>query len=274
MQKIQILSLFNKLKLNLISLGYKSLSTTSIIVTNIFIGLYLSAQDQGYYFAFLSIIGLQSIVEFGFGSVILNYVSHEWTLLKINSDGSVIGNQSNLKKLMKITVISKKIINIISIIFPIVIGIIGYYYFTYQKNIISIEWIIPWLILSACIYFNLILSSQLIILEGCGQRKSVYTIRFYQVFVSNVFGWMLIYIGIGIWVLPAIALLNIIITIYLIRSKFYNFIHQIIMVKSEKFDYELWRNEILPLQLKNTNKFIVILLLSYFILILINIIYV
>src|SRR6202012_5745269 len=53
---------------------------------------FLSAAEQGYYYALWSLVALQSVFELGFSFVILQVAAHERAHLEFHADGSITGN--------------------------------------------------------------------------------------------------------------------------------------------------------------------------------------
>ena len=53
---------------------------------------FLTASQQGYYYALWSLVALQSVFELGFSFVILQVAAHERAVLEIHADGSSTGN--------------------------------------------------------------------------------------------------------------------------------------------------------------------------------------
>src|SRR5438105_14192168 len=60
--------------------------------TVIFIAAFLSKNEQGFYYAFSSVLGVVSLFELGLSSVILQFTGHERAHLEWASDGTLTGN--------------------------------------------------------------------------------------------------------------------------------------------------------------------------------------
>ena len=54
---------------------------------------FLSAAEQGYYYALWSLVALQSVFELGFSFVILQVAAHERAHLEFHPDGTITGSQ-------------------------------------------------------------------------------------------------------------------------------------------------------------------------------------
>src|SRR5687767_14379524 len=65
-------------------------------VTILLIAGRLSAEQQGYYYTFGSLVALQSFFELGFGVVVINVASHEWARLALDGEGRINGDADAL----------------------------------------------------------------------------------------------------------------------------------------------------------------------------------
>src|SRR6478752_4610381 len=54
---------------------------------------FLTAAEQGYYYALWSLVALQSVFELGFSFVILQVAAHERAHLEFHPDGSITGSE-------------------------------------------------------------------------------------------------------------------------------------------------------------------------------------
>src|SRR3972149_2579738 len=61
-------------------------------VTLFLIVRYLTPEEQGFYYTFQSMLGLQVLVELGLGGVLMQFVSHEWAGLSFTPDRRVLGD--------------------------------------------------------------------------------------------------------------------------------------------------------------------------------------
>lgn len=63
------------------AIGYtvlsRIISASGGLVTLVFISLFLSTEEQGYYYTFGSIIAIQVFFELGLNSIITQYAAHE-----------------------------------------------------------------------------------------------------------------------------------------------------------------------------------------------------
>ena len=61
------------------------------LVTVILIAIHFTPELQGYFYTFATILALQIFVELGLGTVIIQFASHEWSKLKLDKFGHIMG---------------------------------------------------------------------------------------------------------------------------------------------------------------------------------------
>jgi hypothetical protein len=65
----------------------------------LFIPLYLTQIEQGYWYTFTSVAALAVFADLGFSNIILQFAAHEFAFLKFNSDETISGDEIHLRKL-------------------------------------------------------------------------------------------------------------------------------------------------------------------------------
>lgn len=143
----------------------------------LFIPLYLTQIEQGYWYTFSSVATLAVFADLGFSNIILQFAAHEFAFLNFNDNGTIYGEEIHLRKLADFFRFSVKwVCKVTLIVFPIIV--IGGYFFINQKPDENINWIFPWLIYSISSAFVFINSSILYFFEGCNSVAKVQSIRF------------------------------------------------------------------------------------------------
>jgi O-antigen/teichoic acid export membrane protein len=209
---------------------------------------HFSKIEQGYYYTFSSILGLQVFVEMGIGSVIQQFASHEWAKLKLDDKGKIIGDPNSLSKLISIANISVKWFFLGSII--LVVGLtIGGYIFFHSNNNISQQWKFPWLFLCLSTGMNFILTPMWALLEGCNQVKKLYGFRFLQGIIINLAVWASIILGFGLWATVVSSIVSIICGVIFIRKRYYLFFLSIFFKKNDGPRIS-WQTDMLTMQWK------------------------
>jgi Na+-driven multidrug efflux pump len=180
--------------LNLFGRGWQSFAG---IITLYAIGRYLTLVEQGFYFTFLSVLGLQVFFELGLGYVILQFASHEVAHLTWGKKGLLKGNmlaKKRLSSLFRYTLIWGLIVSllIMAIIFP---G--GQYFFSNHLGDSegNILWDVPWFLV--CFFSSALALVNIIFcyLEGCGLVREIAGVRAAQYILASIVMWVLLKLG-------------------------------------------------------------------------------
>jgi len=185
-------------------------------VTVVLIGMFFTAEVQGYYYTFWSLIALQTIFDFSFQPVLVNFASHEWG--ELNQDGSresAIDQNSaaqhrSLSRLSSLLRGSLLWYGVAAIFFCVVVGFVGLFFFSQAESSQRLSWQPAWLALVALTAANFWTVPFLAILEGCGEVKSVYRLQFARAVLGNLAVWILIPLGAELWVTAAVAAVRLI----------------------------------------------------------------
>ena len=95
------------------------------LLTIFFIATLLSSDEQGYYYTFASVVGIQVFFELGFTGIMTQYVAHEVVHLKLNENYCYEGDDCHLSRLSYLMHFCIKWYTVITILFFIVVNIIG-----------------------------------------------------------------------------------------------------------------------------------------------------
>ena len=151
---------------------------------------FLTAAEQGYYYALWSLVALQSVFELGFSFVILQVAAHERAHVEIHGDGTISGSEAAHARLASLLQRAVKWYTTAAVIMGIVLLIGGMRFFAlHQQAQTPNIWIIPLrvTVLACAITFSI--GPVLSFLEGCGQVAQVARMRFFQSTVSVALSW-------------------------------------------------------------------------------------
>ncbi len=154
-----------KIKGEIYYIATKIASLLAVPASIYFISTRMSAIEQGYYYAMLSLIQVQILGDFGFNVVLSQYISHEWGSIQKNIDGA----KDRLSSLLKIAFLWGSIIPALT---ALLVATGGYFYF---NNLVEkpTEWVTPWLLLAITIAINMFGSTLRVIAEGCYKIEKV-----------------------------------------------------------------------------------------------------
>ncbi|WP_316786219.1 hypothetical protein [Pedobacter frigiditerrae] len=184
------------------------IQSTGGVLTLIVIAKNLTKVEQGYYYTFGSILAIQIFFELGLSGIITQFVAHENANLiwndKISFTGS-IESSSRLSSLLRFTI---KWFFVIAILLFLGLLASGYFFFgKFGKNDGSVEWQIPWVILSITTSLSLMVSPILAFFEGLGLVKEVAKVRFFQQIVQLSLVLLLFSLHFNLYSSPLAAIL-------------------------------------------------------------------
>lgn len=145
-----------------------------------FIARFLNADEQGYYYTFVSIIAIQIFFELGLSGIITQYTAHEFAHLTIETNGvsGPLYNRSRLSSLLRFCV---KWFGLVSILLFFLLSAAGYCFFNWFKSTSqNINWQLPWLLLCLATSANLFIDPLLAFFDGIGMVKDMAKLRLIQ----------------------------------------------------------------------------------------------
>lgn len=169
------------------------------------IPLTVSPQEQGYYYTFASLLGLQIFFELGLNQVVLQIVSHEMAHLSFGADGQVAGDARHVDRLKSIVALLRKWYRVAAVLFWIVTSLAGAVLFERAGSLPRGLWLGPWIALVALTSINLYASPILAVTEGCGRVGQVARLRLVQSMLGHGLAWLALAAGAGLWAIPLIA---------------------------------------------------------------------
>ncbi len=145
------------------------------------ISLFLTKEEQGYYYTFSSVIAIQVFFELGLTSIITQYVAHEAVDLKWISATELVGPPEKLSRIASILMLCLKVFGILSALLFVLLLIGGLVFFsTYKAGSSTVSWQLPWGIMCLSTALMLTINPLLSFLEGLGQVKEVAQLRMRQ----------------------------------------------------------------------------------------------
>ncbi len=206
---------------------------------------HLSGETQGFYYAFLPLLATQTIVELGLHTLTVYAASHEWASLSLGPEGRIEGQPRARANLIQIGRQNFSWFLTMSVVFGALITPVGIWYLA-GKDPGNLSWRNEWVATAVLTAASLGLQPAFSLLEGCRQVLPVYRYRFLQAVAGNVAVWLVLWVGGGLWALPASALVRLVFDCALIgianRGFFRNFLKP-----ADGADLH-WRANLWPLQ--------------------------
>lgn len=210
----------------------------------LFTPLYLTQEEQGYWYTFSSVAALSVFADLGFSNIILQFAAHEFAFLKFKENGIIYGDEVHLHKLADFFRFSVKwLCKVTLIVFPIIV-IVGYIFIN-QKNNENINWVMPWFIYSISSALVFVNSSLLSFFEGCNSVAKVQRIRFKIAVLTSCVVLIGLFFKIKLFALALSLIASALLGSFLIYKNYKSLIKQLWKMSSVMF-YS-WEKEFLSL---------------------------
>jgi O-antigen/teichoic acid export membrane protein len=217
---------------------------TMIILTN-----YLSAELQGFYYTFNSLIALQVFVELGLTVAIVQFSSHEMANLSWSDGGTVVGNRISKRRLQSLLFFALIWFGAAALLLAVVLLPVGLYFFQgfTEKESSFADIFLPWVLLVVFSALNLLVMACVSFLEGCGKVQEVAKLRLVQSLLATVVVWFILASGGELLSLVGSSVIMFTTGLIWIYLKFRVFFKDLFLEHRELPGMN-WRNEIWPFQ--------------------------
>ncbi|MFT4172262.1 MAG: hypothetical protein QM639_06860 [Rhodocyclaceae bacterium] len=205
----------------------------------------LSPQQQGYYFTFSSLLGLQVFFELGLNQVITQITSKEMAL---HERGRGQDGNRHLLRVRSTLAMLRRWYRIAAVLFFVITGLAGAALFRNEGSLPATEWLGPWVGLAIFTAINLYFSPLLAVTEGCGQVGQVARLRLGQSIIGFLMTWACLFSGAGLWAIPINTLVASVWTSRWLRSKDHVLRMFGDVAQSSQEHAIDWRKEVLPFQ--------------------------
>lgn len=180
------------------SIAYSStariVQAVSSIVTIFFLSVFLNKEEQGYYFTFSSLIGVQVFFELGMSGIITQFVAYEASHLIVNNRYEIEGDIFYKSRLASLLHFCFKWYLIIALILFVILILIGYvFFYRFEQTSSLVEWQLPWLIICFSTVIKFFQSPFNSYIMGLGMVKEMSKISFIQQLILPLTLW------IGLW---------------------------------------------------------------------------
>jgi hypothetical protein len=161
--------------------------------------------EQGYYFTFYSLLGLQVFFELGFNFVVTQVVSHELAALDLDLRANVPAGDPRLDRLTSLVRLLRRWYAVAAVLFFFGVGAAGMVFFESHGARSESGWLQGWLLLVLCSAANLYLSPFLAVAEGIGMVGQVARLRLVLSLVGYGLLWTLLNSGLGLAAVPVVS---------------------------------------------------------------------
>lgn len=180
------------------SLLYKGWQAGAGLIGIALVARHFDPTHQGFYYAFASLIALQSFLDLGLYQVVSVSASHEWSRLRLAEDGSIAGEVDARSRLVSLGRFLFRWYGIAALIFWAAVSLIGLHFFA-RAGADAVQWRGPWLLHTLFSAGLLWLTPFLSLLEGCDQYAVTSRFRLTQSMASLLVFWFAVIGGAGLW---------------------------------------------------------------------------
>lgn len=183
------------------------------------IPLFLSAEEQGYWYTFTSVAALSIFADLGFTTIVLQFAAHEFAFLHYDENQKIDGDEFHLHKLADFFRFCMKWVSFtVSIVFTIIV-VYGFVFISENKDL-TVTWQIPWIIYSvfSAVYFifNVVLS----FFEGCNNVAKTQLTRFKVGVVASLTNIILLFLGAKLYALAMSMCFSTIVCCWIVCHEF------------------------------------------------------
>ncbi|WP_345715533.1 hypothetical protein [Luteolibacter yonseiensis] len=158
---------------------------------------HLRPVEQGYFYSFAGVIGIQVFLEAGFAQSITQFSSKEFAWLRFNGNGVLVGKRDSLSRLRSLFQKANLYYSIMGGALMLTLMGGGYLFFS-SKPDHGVAWLTPWLVGSACAAIGFTLTPFWALLEGCNRITEVASYRFWASIVGFATTSICLLLGLGI----------------------------------------------------------------------------
>ena len=220
------------------------------IVSVILVVKYLTGVEQGFYYTFGSIVAIQIFFELGLNSIITQYVAHETSNLKWESDNVLCGESKYMSRLSSLLHFGVKWYLYFASVLLFSLIVVGLIFFNrYDTTNGTVSWMAPWILLATGTGLNLLLSPVVAFIQGLGKVKEIAQMVLFQQIIGLGMVWGGLIFGAKLFVPGIGSLIGVIFLVTLLMAgKYYVILRNIWRINIvEKVSYF---SEIFPYQWK------------------------
>jgi hypothetical protein len=209
------------------------------------IAIRFSPELQGYYYTFGSLTTVQFAIELGLGQAIIQFASHEWSKLRFDSEGRVVGDPDALSRLLSLSRMSLAWYGGAAVLVVVILIPIGIVFFSRAPSN-EIQWLWPWVVLCLGLGANLLLMPIFYLVQGCNQVSQFWFYRMVQQVVYGCSRCLAVLGGAGLWTGGIAGAVGLIWSIMFLKQRYPKFVTSIM---SPPMGPRIeWRSTVWPVQ--------------------------
>lgn len=167
------------------------------------IPLFLSQEEQGYWFTMMSLATLSMLADLGFFNITLQFAAHEFAHLRFEGE-TLVGEELYKNRLASLFVFCLKwALLVTALAFPVIL-FIGFLFLGQKETLL--RWAIPWIAYVAGAGLTFLSSSIIYFVEGCDSVGPMQSVRLMMGIVAAGVLWAGLALGWGLYALPVSTL--------------------------------------------------------------------
>ncbi|KAB0666159.1 hypothetical protein F6V25_06715 [Oryzomonas japonica] len=174
-------------------------------ITMVIIATGLTAPQQGFYFTFSSLLGLQTFFDLGLMYVLAQFASHEFVNLSWGRNGRLEGDPFALRRFTDLLCKTVLWFGVAALLMAVVLIPAGLFFFG-QKGNLDFQWRLPWILAVVGVSLNLFVTPFFSIIMGSGDVVTVNKRELVAALTSSVLCWAVIGLHGGLYAAFAVNL--------------------------------------------------------------------
>lgn len=214
--------------------------------TLLFVATFLTPDEQGFYYAFSGVLGLQVFFELGLGYVVMQTVSHLMARLRIDS-ARVTGDPQARGQLGRLLADVLRWYAVVCVLFVGVVLFGGGWFLGRSADESSVDWHRAWVLVVPVFGLSILANACFSFLEGMGRVADVALGRLVQSVLGMIAFWLLLVFGWKLMALVALHAIVLAVATAWILWRHLPLLRDVLAHRSAKGSIS-WRAEIWPFQ--------------------------
>jgi len=190
------------------------------LVTASLVTIYLTPDEQGYFFTMGSLLSSYILLDLGLSNLLIQFSARSFTGLSWHKqeivDASDGQKKSNFLDLVSWTLRWYAFAGLATfLLIPI-----GYIYFHFAKSTVDVAWQLPWIAIVSSVALSMPAIGLLSILEGAEKIRVTYTLRIAHYLLGAIVAWMLLIQGHGLFAQSMAPLAIAVVVIYWLKKHY------------------------------------------------------
>jgi O-antigen/teichoic acid export membrane protein len=150
-------------------------------ITMVLMIRHFTPEEQGFYYSFGGVLGLQVFLEAGFAQSITQFTSKEFASLRFNSKGFLVGSPAALSRLRSLFNQANLYYRVMAAVLAVCLSIGGYWFFSTKPDY-GVPWTLPWFVVCITSSIGFLLTPFWAFLDGCNRVAQVAIYRLWSTF--------------------------------------------------------------------------------------------